>query len=291
VTNLDIGWNSFNTAIFQHLGKEIIKSGVITTLGISNCAAAAKDKNNPLEYFLEELAHDRSVTDLDISLNRIDFRGALVLEACVEKNRVLYEIDLSHNPLGVLGIRSLLRLLVRETSGLTHFSCENCSSGDLTQAADENFQVFSVTNPGGKYTLNLTRPYHRALLCMFYTTCERFGIEHSQAIKVTTVSPPNFVHATQNHEAKGVIDVTFSIEANMEKSLKDVADDDFATFLDRHLALMRVTPAYHKTIPLFAQWKSIEGLQVDQITMLDAMSKDFLLSYSQFEQPTSRRGC
>lgn len=291
ITELDIGWNSFTKQMFEHLGKRFIGSGIIRKLNVSNCAKAATHGNNPVEYFLECLAHVKGLTDLDISFNRIDFRGALVLEAAMEKNVHIEYLNISHNPLHTLGFRSLLRLLARETSGLMHFNCENCWAGALTQAAEEGFQVFSATNPGGRYVLNLTRPYHRALLTTLYKTCERFNMEPYQAFaRAATLSPPSFIHASKNSEGvwivptEGSVDITFSVESYMEKALQGVPDGDFALFLERHYAAMRVTPDRRKTVPLFAQWKEIDGLQVDQLTMLDAMSKDFLFNYSQFVQ-------
>ena len=45
---------------------------------------------------------------LDISLNKIDFRAALVIEDALENRKSLTELDISHNPLGFLGMRNML---------------------------------------------------------------------------------------------------------------------------------------------------------------------------------------
>ena len=71
--------------------------------------------------------------------------------------------NVAHNPLGVMGLRSLLRLLAREKSGLVSIDMENTFSGELMPCM-EGIQVFTYTDPGGSYSLHLDRPYHRSLL-------------------------------------------------------------------------------------------------------------------------------
>lgn len=291
ITALDIGWNAFTKIAFSHFGEKLCKAGIVKKLSVSNCAGAVKNGNNPIDYFLEHLIHPGALTKLDISVNRIDFRGALVLEASCEKNKVLSDLDISYNPLGSLGYRSLLRLLCRESSALNFFVSEDCANGSLSQAAEEGFQIFCAVRPIGKYILNLTRPYSRALLHMLYKTCERFKLEPSEAFtKVTTLSPPAFVHAVKDLHGclqlpmQGKIEVTFDFEGDM--SNVSISDGDFSGFLEHHYRQFRVSIPPSKQVPLMALWKIIEGKQVDQIAVLDALSKDFVMNYSQFEQLT-----
>ena len=72
--------------MFQHLGEQLAANGIIKELNISNCAANPQNRNNPVEYFIESLVYPGSLTRLDISCNRIDFRGMQVLEACYVAN-------------------------------------------------------------------------------------------------------------------------------------------------------------------------------------------------------------
>jgi len=112
----------------------------------------------------------------------------------------------------------------------------------------------------------------------------------SAFVRVQTLTSPNFSHPTKDvfgrliMPTQGKVDITFNVEAHFESSFKDIADDNFAGFLDKFYSEMRVVPPTNKTVALFAQWKNIDGLVVDQIAMLDALSKDFRFTYPEFDQ-------
>jgi len=57
ITSLDVGWNSFTRAMFEHLGERLCRAGIIKTLSVANCAAAVKNGNNPCEYLMEYLSN------------------------------------------------------------------------------------------------------------------------------------------------------------------------------------------------------------------------------------------
>ncbi|CAE7536506.1 unnamed protein product, partial [Symbiodinium necroappetens] len=78
----------------------------------------------------------------------------LIIEDALDQSRQLTKLSMSHNPLGVMGLRCLLRLLARPHSGLIAFEIENCFKGELL-ASVEGIQVFTYTNPGGHYCLDL----------------------------------------------------------------------------------------------------------------------------------------
>eukprot|EP00929_Paragymnodinium_shiwhaense_P014366 TRINITY_DN122270_c0_g1_i1.p1 TRINITY_DN122270_c0_g1~~TRINITY_DN122270_c0_g1_i1.p1 ORF type:complete len:1412 (-),score=210.43 TRINITY_DN122270_c0_g1_i1:188-4423(-) len=296
ITSLDLSWNSFSNRGFELLGELLVGSQMVKTLKVANCSASSEKGTNPVEFFLEQLCMDKVLTNLDVSLNRIDFNGALVLENALERHSKLSEINIAHNPLSVLGFRCLLRLLAQETSGLTLFHCESCSSGNIMEAADSGFQVYSATNPGGRYpNVNLSRPYDRALLCMLYKVCARFDFPQDQAFVIHQSNPPYKQHPARDGNGlfqvprEGKLDVTFDMEALLTKSMRNLPEDDFALFLAKHYESVRVTTPRRKTIPLYAQWKRIAGLQVEQLTMLDALSKDFYFDYSLFAQACRSR--
>ena len=94
--------------------------------------------------------HGVSLRSLDIAMNRLDFRGALVIEDALEQSRQLTTLNVAHNPLGIMGLRSLLRLLAREKSGLVSIDMENCFTGELMLSV-EGIQVFTYTDPGAPF--------------------------------------------------------------------------------------------------------------------------------------------
>lgn len=288
IEDLDLSWNAFDEDVFQYIGLGVVAAGSIKRLGVAHCAQASAHGSSSAELFLETLERDMSLTHLDISTNRIDFRGALVLEAVLENNQSLKFFDISQNPLASLGYRSILRLLCRATSALKGFECEGCTSGaNIVEMSDEGgYQVFTETNPCGRYSLQLERPYHRALLKMLYRTCSRYKTSPNETFHDLT--PAGYVHPVQEPcgiwpvPTEGKLSFTFSLQEVMTKFFAGVRDDDFAGMLDNHFSLTRVFPPKKKEIALFTQWKKREGQSVEQLTLLEAMSKDFQFTYPQF---------
>ena len=234
---------------------------------------------------------DRSLTKLDISLNNLNFCGALVLEDALGDHRRLSDLNISDNPLGVIGMRSLIRLLSRDEAGLLRFNCDGCSHGPVDDPAeDDDFeQFYNASNPGGRYTLFLARPYHRALLRMLYKMAERFSIEPSVAMLSVACTVKGFAHSTK--DAKGVyqvpeegrLDMTFSIEEGLQKAFLGQDEIPFGEFVERHYSLTKLKPGFRKVVPLMAQWQSIDGNIGEQKVLLEALSQDFTVTYPQFE--------
>lgn len=78
----------------------------MTKLNLSNCAGSGMDRlSTPVNYYLEQLANDSTLRALDLTMNRMDFRSALILEDAVQQHRSLRQLQLSDNPLGTRGLR------------------------------------------------------------------------------------------------------------------------------------------------------------------------------------------
>eukprot|EP00913_Durusdinium_trenchii_P024096 g22630.t1 len=133
---LDLSWNRFNHEQFTQMGV-LIEATEIEELGVDYCAAYVIGRDSPVAELLEGLARDKSLKKLSLVANRVDFRAAL--------------------------------------NALKHFQSDGCYQG-ISGMADEDAEgcsVYSFTNPGSKYVLDLSRPYHRSLLRILYKTAER----------------------------------------------------------------------------------------------------------------------
>jgi len=293
---LDLGWNCFDENVFAAMGERLAEVGTLTSLQIANASSSGQvGRASPVAWFIEQLSRNYTLRKLDMSLNRIDFRAALVIEDALEKRSNLVELDVSHNPLGFCGMRNILRLLSLNSSGLTHFNCDDCTKG-LSTNTSEIYQIFSATNPSKRYTLDLQRPYHRALLRMLYKLTERFQLAPDYAFSDIKYSLVAYTHATKDSHGvwvtptQGILSVAFSLDPAMEREMKIIPDPfDFARVLERHLELTRVKPGFRKVIPLLAEWKSIDGQMQEQTVLLDAMSKDFLIPYPYIEEMATSR--
>lgn len=281
---LDLSWNRFTADAFSHLGRKVAATPApLTSLCLTSSASSMDNScGSPVLFFVERLVESKTLTELDISTNHMDFRGALVLEDALETHKTLREVNVSENPLGVLGIRSMLRLLARNGSSLEHFACNGCSDG--AQCLPD--PMFSLTNPGGRYRLDLAKPYHRTLLRMLYKTCDRFRIAPEEALKIAA-SKPAYSHASKGpHGAwevptSGSLTVVLNLDKAMDARHHGFDTEDFSGFLRRHFEAVRMQPGFKKEVPMFAQWTLLKGRAHAQAVFLDALSKDFTITLPQ----------
>mmetsp|Transcript_69167 Transcript_69167/g.174686 ORF Transcript_69167/g.174686 Transcript_69167/m.174686 type:complete len:1404 (-) Transcript_69167:67-4278(-) len=299
---LDLSWNCFDGEVFKVLGEHVVYSNVLQKLRVVRCAASmdicsASDFIPPLSLFLEQLSHDRSLTYLDISMNSCDFRTALILEDALDTHKKLKELVLTNNPLGVLGIRSILRLLCRDHTALVDISVEGCQVGVPIESASLNAPIFSYTNPGGKYLLQLWRPYHRALLRMLYKTMEKFELQPAEAFEKITFRD-KFIDLKYEHPSKnskglwevpeqGDLSLVFCVERAIFKRFLSGRDrlngSDNAEFLRRYYREVRFQPGFKKVIPLMSEYKELAGDRIGLQVFVSALSKDFNLTLAHLD--------
>lgn len=281
---LNLSWNVFNKQEFQLIGDYVAENLVLEHLLLDHCAGYIAREDTPISHMVEKLAFNHSLRSLSINTNRIDSRAALVIEDSLEGHPSLRRLYLRNNPLGIMGLRSILRLLCRAESHLSRLDIEGChggKSGDEVVFNKGAQQAFSFTNPGGKYILDLSIPYDRSLCRMLYETAERFSLKHSQAFVNISYSNPPYQHPIRDSigqykvRREGVLTFTFNVESAIAAKWGEIADDDFVAFLNAHLDLMRFTPHRIKMRPLLANWKAISGMPMEQETFLSALASDF----------------
>jgi len=85
-------------------------------------------------------------------------------------------------------------------------------------------------------------------------------------------------HGVWQIPTSGHVQFTFSVEKALEQALKGVKEDDFAQVIKKYNAAMRFTPDFRKTIPLLAQWKRLDGRMQEQLSMLNALGRDFMFT-------------
>jgi len=284
---LDLSWNCFSADIFSSLGEKLAENQNLRSLNLSNCAATndAADVASPAACFIEHLSRDRCLQRLDLSLNRIDFRAALCLEDAMGSNRTLEQLDLSNNPLGVDGIRSALRMLTRDGSGLNRLICEGCSKG--FSALDE--YPWEPTHPGVRYNLDLERPQDRTLLRMILKLCDRLGAQATSCM-LNVVSTQKYKNPQGTDSwglwdvpRKGKLSFTLSIAKMLEGQLGTASDwkGDTVSWLQRQSDLLRLSLSRKKEHLLIGFWRQCHGMVDRQQLVLTAISRDFSITYPQ----------
>eukprot|EP00928_Gymnodinium_smaydae_P040398 TRINITY_DN27399_c0_g2_i1.p1 TRINITY_DN27399_c0_g2~~TRINITY_DN27399_c0_g2_i1.p1 ORF type:complete len:1484 (+),score=240.35 TRINITY_DN27399_c0_g2_i1:247-4698(+) len=294
--SLDLGWNCFAPEVLSEFGAAVVERGMLESIVLASCAASTSMSTNisPIVYFAEHLRGYDTLTSLDVSLNRIDFRGALVLEDVLDNCKGLTTLDVSNNPLRVLGMRSLLRLLARGTTVLVHFRCDGCYASDVPEPVESC--TFNASNPAGRYVLNLSQHYDRSFLRMLCKTCTRFGVGLESSMLDISFAPPPY--QVPQRDARGLwqvphvgkLSVTFSMEEIMAKTFQKVGQFDFPEILELYRTNAYLQPCFYKTIPLLAQWKSLDSRVLEQRIMLQALAKDFTFTYPQLYHLCQSRG-
>jgi len=288
IQTLDLGWNCLTKEVFAHIGQQLVEMETLRSLSLSN-TSSAEGAETPIAFFLEYLAQDSTLTKLDLSLNRVDFRTAFVIEDALENHSKLTHLNLSDNPLGVHGIRSAIRLLAHHRSGLRHFDCESCYKGQAgaDPGSSSHEHAFNVMNPGGRYRLDLSRPYHRTLLRRLYKMCDHWGMSPVDGFKDITFSKPPYVHPSKDSDGvyrvpyAGTLAVSFVIEGGVERAITGISDTDFGGFLSKHYQTMKRQPGFREVVPLLACWNQLNGRSIEQTVFIEALAKDFMLTPAQ----------
>lgn len=284
---LDIGGNRFSVDEFLSFVERLRDNDWIRSLSLPHASAKKEGPDCPVSYFLEHLAYVKPLRHLDVSMNQMDYQSALVLEDALERHQQLTQIDVSGNNLGILGMRSVLRLVSQSHSGLMHFDITDSWHG--MGPTGERVLIFRTTNPSGRYDFDLTRPYHRSFLRMLYKSCERFNITPEQAFQGVVYSNGSYKHPSKDGQGirlvptQGTISFTFNVERGIEAETQGVQDEDFVGFLRKHYTATRFRIAFDKSIPILACWRGLTGLESVQSNFLRALSADFDLTLPQLE--------
>lgn len=285
IDSLNLSWNCLHEESYEHLGECLSRNRALKVLSVSTCSSATLQKNcdAPVNFFLEKLPAARSLQRLDISCNRMDYRTALVLEDAMELNKVISYLNCRDNPLGTPGLRSILRMIARSTNVVETVETEGTyvsyAKPGLTEAEPP---VFSYTNPGAKYVLDLARPYHRSVLRMLYKKAVELKIQPQDCFTELWYSSPPFHHATKDTfntwevPTQGTVKFLFNIEKAIETAIVGVDDWDLSGFLNAHYANLKLQPCLKKARAIYLMWKRLTS-EYEHHTFVDAMSQDFLI--------------
>eukprot|EP00930_Biecheleria_cincta_P031071 TRINITY_DN21553_c0_g1_i1.p1 TRINITY_DN21553_c0_g1~~TRINITY_DN21553_c0_g1_i1.p1 ORF type:complete len:1454 (-),score=237.36 TRINITY_DN21553_c0_g1_i1:50-4411(-) len=285
---LDLSWNSFDQDTFASLGQCMAHTMTLKSLSVAGCSSYTHSdglEGKPIELFLEHLASNNTLTFLNMSMNRLDYQVALIIEDSLEQHSKIRRLVVSDNPLGVLGGRSILRLLCQKHTGLIDLQFDGCAEGSLPQGPDAH-QIFgSSVSIAGHYTLRLERPYHRSLMRMLCKAAERQNMSIAAAFSDVTLNKSAYAPKKENGiwvaPDRGTL--SFRFVANDWSGEKEKIAH--GALLDKHYLHRRIEPCLHKLAALLCTWReSGESDGTYQKFILDCMAQDFLLSYSHIEE-------
>lgn len=284
IEDLDISWNTFSAETFMRLGRDVSEAPRLRTLSISNCSdnTGAFGPGTPIEYFFECIATTRVLTRLDISMNHINFQGALIVEDALEHNLSLTDLDISDNALGVDGLRSMLRVLSQDTVGLFRLEQSGCAIG--AQQQSDTGQTLSITNPGGRYDLDLSKPYCRSLLRMLYKQCDKCGKSPTDAFTIISWSSRDYKHPVDERNGRRCVATQGQLSFMFDTHDDDTHSSynyDVEASLQSHFSRWRRRPGFRKAASLFALFRISHQPTYELHALLEALAKDFILTYPQ----------
>lgn len=283
---LDLGWNCFDEQVFAVLGEELARTNVLQNLAVPGCSSAscghlrcrdsACECTSPVLAFIEQVPRCKALRRLDLSVNFIDYRGAFVIEEALERGGVS-ELVVQENPLGVIGMRSMLRLLSSETSALRTLSCDGCSIGPGLSGL-----AFRQSMPSGDYNFDLSRPFHRAVLRKLYKMCEFFKVQPGEAFTGLQTHAQKDSDGVYSVPTQGNLSTSFALDKFIESRSDSIVDA--AEYIDFYQQLIFVKIAPSKMGPVLTLWNSFAGDSAQQEAYVDALSKEFILSYPYVER-------
>ncbi|CAJ1364673.1 unnamed protein product [Effrenium voratum] len=265
---LDLSWNSLDAPALLQLGHCLSTRRALQKLSLAGCGAhrVRRDAELPMEGFLELLAKNSTLKELDLSLNHMDHRAALILEDALEHTE-LRALTLNDNPLGPAGLRSVLRLLCGK-AGIHFLKLSGCHSGS------PDGDIFNFVNPGGRYHLDLGRPYDRSLLRMLHKKCEDAGQPPSAAFHDVS-------HSFCAEKTDGIYQVPQSGHVSLSfcEPQPEVSEPwSFQRVLDRTWCERRVSPSCYQMAQLLRQWHLAEEDPETKLILLEVLAKDFIVS-------------
>ncbi|CAJ1440559.1 unnamed protein product [Effrenium voratum] len=291
---LGLGWNCFSEEALRALGDMLASHKRLRELYMANCDSCQRSEGKSSTHrFLEGLYRNSSLKMLDISMNRLTHKSALIIEDSLAKHAKLQELYIGQNPLGKHGLRCLLRLLSLPSCGLRRLEALGCQGADAQELSS-----FQATEPTGYHTLDLNLAHGRSLLRLLYKTCESLRLDLKEAFQrasyVVSERQIPFPHPS-GKDGNGVYPVpitgVFSFFFCIDAARRRLAPTEGlegrfrgprpvgSIYLDQHFALLRRKLTLKKVVPLLSQFKSLKGRPDEQKLILDALSADFALDY------------
>eukprot|EP00930_Biecheleria_cincta_P016398 TRINITY_DN13353_c1_g1_i3.p1 TRINITY_DN13353_c1_g1~~TRINITY_DN13353_c1_g1_i3.p1 ORF type:complete len:1543 (-),score=251.14 TRINITY_DN13353_c1_g1_i3:233-4861(-) len=289
IEHLELGYNNFDAVTFDVLGRGMIESDSLAYLGLAATAGkqTADKTMSSMTAFLERLPGDTTLTSLDISANCLEANAALIVEYALRKHKKIRSINVSRNPLGLEGMRCMIRLLALETCPelfqLVFDDCMGVPGDDVTMGLVD-------TDPSGRYDLDMSHVGQRTLFRLLLTILSEFEGQKNGFLKQlmhVTGHSENPLSVDSIKRKKGIWQVPTSGHLKFELNFHDFLlqgeqDADCAHSLVVERMFRKTRLSLHSERKILAVLAKIKG-SPSQLSeeLVQAVSRDFLLTADQ----------
>lgn len=192
VDTLDISYNYFRGQGLARLSGYLnSKACKVQHLSLANnvwcqegvrCSSRDDCDVDPMQLFCEALGDNTTLRRLDLSGCQLESGSLFCLEDSLAWHATLQSLDVSRNPLGLTGLRSLIRTVADDRNKV-----RQAYAGELRTGTSEPEVCFNPTNRAEEFraarALQLNQPHHRAILRLLLLRAERLRIKPGTALR------------------------------------------------------------------------------------------------------------
>eukprot|EP00397_Hematodinium_sp_SG-2012_P002255 GEMP01002261.1.p1 GENE.GEMP01002261.1~~GEMP01002261.1.p1 ORF type:complete len:772 (+),score=136.59 GEMP01002261.1:973-3288(+) len=262
LTDLDFSWNPLNGSIFESMGQHLPMSQV-AYLNLSNTVGSKQlGEDNPLTFFLRYVDEAEQLRSLNVSANRLHACDILVWENALASHirgkMGVESINLSDNPLGANGFRSVLRSFALPRCSLKKLVMKDIDTVNVTENCG-----FLFTIPAEVRNFDPARPTHKAMATMLTRLQER--AEGSPFVyKITTLE-------------NNVLLPTIALDTDEEKQSKVATPNLLLQEFDKTFKV----DIQERNTQVMRLFQSLD--HASRFLFLDALSHDFVGSVAEME--------
>lgn len=150
---LNLSWNSMRTSGIP-VAQALTVNQTVTHLDLSYNSLG----NEGAEVLGDALHYNSALVTLDLTQTKVQARGCFVLVQGTHSCHTLRRLILSENPIGDIGLRSVMSLQMQFTIEELQVEIRGCSFKMQDASA-----TFDPKHVSGVYSLNLSKPYDRAV--------------------------------------------------------------------------------------------------------------------------------
>lgn len=114
--SLDLSFNKIDTSGMSNLINALKANPFLLNLRLSGCNL----NSNSVKVIAKYLAENDTITDVDLSFNRMQVLGAEAMAACIQKNKSILRMNLRHNGLGNIGM-CMINFMIISFHATIHF--------------------------------------------------------------------------------------------------------------------------------------------------------------------------